>query len=96
MEMRPLHDRVIIRRIEKKNTTASGIIIPDSSAEKPSRGEVVAIGKGKTTPDGKVIPLDVKVGDQVVFAQFSGAEITVDDETLIVMSESEVVAIIQD
>lgn len=96
MEMRPLHDRVIIRRIEKSNTTASGIIIPQSAAEKPSKGEVVAIGKGKTTVDGKVIPLDVKVGDQVMFAQYAGTEITISNETLLVMSESEIVAIIQD
>lgn len=96
MEMRPLHDRVIIRRIEKSNQTASGIIIPDASAEKPSRGEVVATGKGKTTADGTVIPLDVKVGDQVVFTQYAGAEITIGDEKLLIMSESDIVAIIQD
>ena len=96
MEIRPLHDRVIVRRVEEKKTTASGLIIPDSSTEKPSRGEVVAVGNGRISADGKVIPLDVVVGDTVMFGQYSGAEITVDDEKLLVMSEDEIVAIIED
>jgi chaperonin GroES len=96
MEIRPLHDRVIVRRVEEKKTTASGLIIPDSSTEKPSRGEVVAVGNGRINVDGKVIPLDVKVGDTVMFGQYSGAEITVDDEKLLVMSEDEIVAVIED
>jgi len=96
MEIRPLHDRVIVRRVEEKKTTASGLIIPDSSTEKPSRGEVVAVGNGKVNSDGKVIPLDVKVGDTVMFGQYSGAEITVDEEKLLVMSEDEIVAVIED
>jgi chaperonin GroES len=96
MEIRPLHDRVIVRRVEEKKTTASGLIIPDSSTEKPSRGEVVAVGNGKVNSDGKVIPLDVKVGDTVMFGQYSGAEITVDEEELLVMSEDEIVAVIED
>ena len=96
MQIRPLHDRVIVRRIEEKKTTASGLIIPDSSAEKPSRGEVVAAGKGKISAQGDLIPLDVKVGDKVMFGQYSGAEITVDEETLLVMSEDEIIAVIED
>ncbi len=96
MEIRPLHDRVIVRRVEEKKTTASGLIIPDSSAEKPSRGEVVATGNGRMSADGKVIPLDVKVGDTVMFGQYSGAEITVGEEKLLVMSEDEIVAVIND
>jgi len=96
MEIRPLHDRVIVRRIEEKKTTASGLIIPDSSAEKPSKGEVVAAGKGKISAQGDLIPLDVKVGDKVMFGQYSGAEITVDEETLLVMSEDEIIAVIED
>ena len=96
MEIRPLHDRVIVRRIEEKKTTASGLIIPDSSAEKPSRGEIVAAGKGKISAQGDLIPLDVKVGDIVMFGQYSGSEITVGEETLLVMSEDEIVAIIEE
>ena len=96
MQIRPLHDRVIVRRIEEKKTTASGLIIPDSSAEKPSKGEVVAAGKGKISAQGDLIPLDVKVGDKVMFGQYSGTEITVDEETLLVMSEDEIVAVIEE
>ena len=95
MEIRPLHDRVIVRRVEEKKTTASGLIIPDSSAEKPSKGEIVAAGKGKISAQGDLIPLDVKVGDTVMFGQYSGSEITVGEETLLVMSEDEIVAIIE-
>ena len=96
MEIRPLHDRVIVRRIEEKKTTASGLIIPDSSAEKPSRGEVVAAGKGKISAQGDLIPLDVKVGDTVMFGQYSGTEITVGEETLLVISEDEIIAVIEE
>ena len=96
MEIRPLHDRVIVRRVEEKKTTASGLIIPDSSAEKPSKGEIVAAGKGKVNTQGDLIPLDVKVGDTVMFGQYSGSEITVGEETLLVMSEDEIVAIIEE
>jgi len=96
MQIRPLHDRVIVRRIEEKKTTASGLIIPDSSAEKPSKGEVVAAGKGKMSAQGDLIPLDVKVGDKIMFGQYSGSEITVDEETLLVMSEDEIVAVIEE
>ena len=96
MEIRPLHDRVIVRRVEEKKTTASGLIIPDSSAEKPSRGEIIAVGKGKISTQGDLIPMDVKVGDTVMFGQYSGSEITVDEETLLVMSEDEIIAVIKE
>jgi len=96
MEIRPLHDRVIVRRVEEKKTTASGLIIPDSSAEKPSRGEIIAVGKGKISAQGDLIPMDVKVGDTVMFGQYSGSEITVDEETLLVMSEDEIIAVIEE
>ena len=96
MEIRPLHDRVIVRRVEEKKTTSSGLIIPDSSTEKPSKGEVVAIGNGKVSAQGDLIPLDVKVGDTVMFGQYSGSEITVGEEKLLVMSEDEIVAVIEE
>ena len=96
MEIRPLHDRVIVRRVEEKKTTASGLIIPDSSAEKPSRGEVVATGNGKKNDKGDIMPLDVKVGDTVMFGQYAGSEITVEEEKLLVMSEDEIVAVIEE
>jgi len=96
MEIRPLHDRVIVRRVVEKKTTASGLIIPDSSAEKPSRGEIEAAGKGKISAQGDLIPLDVKVGDTVMFGQNSGSEITDGEETHIVMSEEDIVAIIEE
>ena len=96
MEIRPLHDRVIVRRVEEKKTTASGLIIPDSSTDKPSRGEVVAAGNGRISAQGDLIPLDVKVGDTVMFGQYSGSEITVGDEKLLVMSEDEIGAVIDD
>jgi chaperonin GroES len=94
MNIRPLHDRVIIRRIEEEKTTASGLIIPDSATEKPSKGEVLAIGKGKTTDAGSVIALEVKVGDTVVFGQYAGSEINSNGESLLVMREDDIVAII--
>ena len=97
MNIRPLHDRVIIRRMEEeKKTTASGLIIPDSSTEKPSRGEVVAAGNGRISAQGDLIALAVKVGDTVMFGQYSGSEITVGEEKLLVMSEDEIVAVIEE
>ena len=94
MNIRPLHDRVVVRRVEEEKTTSSGIIIPDSATEKPSRGEVVAVGNGRKNDNGEVIAMDVKVGDQILFGQYAGNEIKVDGETLLVMNESDVVAII--
>ncbi|SMN11859.1 Heat shock protein 60 family co-chaperone GroES [uncultured Candidatus Thioglobus sp.] len=95
MNIRPLNDRVVIRRVEEEKTTASGLIIPDSAAEKPSEGVVVAIGSGRKTDNGELIALDVKVGDKVLFGQFSGTEIKVESENLLVMNESDVIAVIE-
>jgi chaperonin GroES len=93
MNMRPLHDRVIIKRTEEERTTASGIVIPDSATEKPSRGEVLAVGNGKVTDSGDVKALDVKVGDQVLFGKFSGTEVKVDGEELIIMREDDIMGV---
>jgi len=93
MNMRPLHDRVVIKRTEEERTTASGIVIPDSATEKPSRGEVLAIGNGKITDSGDVKALDVKVGDQVLFGKFAGTEVKIDGEELIIMREDDIMAI---
>lgn len=95
MNIRPLHDRVVVRRSEEEQTTASGLIIPGSASEKPSEGIVVAVGQGKKTDAGDVIALEVKVNDKVLFAQFAGTEITVEGETLLVMSESDIVAVVE-
>jgi len=94
MNIRPLHDRVVVRRVEEEKTTSSGIIIPDSATEKPSRGEVIAVGNGRKNDNGEVIAMDIKIGDQILFGQYAGNEIKVDGETLLVMNESDVVAII--
>jgi chaperonin GroES len=94
MKIRPIHDRVIVRRTEEKKTTTSGLIIPDSATEKPSRGSVVAVGNGKTNSNGDLVPLDVKVNDQVLFTQYSGTEIKIDGESLLVMREDDIVAIL--
>jgi chaperonin GroES len=94
MNIRPLHDRVIIRRTEEEKTTASGLIIPDSATEKPSQGEILAAGKGRTTDAGTLIELDVKVGDIVMFGQFVGTEIKSNGESLLVMREDDIMAII--
>ncbi len=94
MNIRPLHDRVIVRRIEEEKTTASGLIIPDSATEKPSQGEIIAIGKGRIVDNGTVVKLDVAVGDTVIFGQFAGTEIKSNGESLLVMREDDIVAII--
>ncbi len=93
MKFRPLHDRVLIKRIEKDEKTASGIIIPDTAKEKPIEGEVVAVGTGTRTDEGKVLPLDVKVGDVVVFGKWSGTEIKVDGQEYLVMKESDIMGV---
>ena len=95
MNIRPLHDRVVLRRLEEERTTAGGIVIPDSAAEKPVRGEVVAVGKGKILENGDVRALDVKVGDKVLFGKYAGTEIKVDGKELLVMREEEIVAVIE-
>ena len=94
MKIRPLHDRIIVKRLEEERKTASGIVIPDTAAEKPDQGEVKAVGKGKKTDDGKVIPLDVKVGDKVLFGKYSGTEVKVDGVDYLVMREDDIVAVL--
>ncbi len=94
MSFRPLHDRVLVRRVEAEEKTAGGIIIPDSAKEKPAEGEIVAVGSGSRSDDGKVTPLDVKAGDRVLFGKWSGTEVTVDGEELLIMKESDILGII--
>ena len=94
MKIRPLHDRVIVRREEEERTSAGGIVIPDTAAEKPIRGEVVATGNGKRLDGGGVRPLDVKEGDKVLFGKYSGTEVKVDGEDLLVMREDDLMAVI--
>jgi chaperonin GroES len=95
MKLRPLHDRVIIKRLEAETKSAGGIVIPDTATEKPIKGEVVAVGAGKILEDGKVRPLAVKAGDKVLFGKYSGTEVKVDGEELLVMREEDLVAIIE-
>ena len=95
MNIRPLHDRVIVEREEEERTSAGGIVIPDTATEKPIRGKVVATGKGKILDDGKVRPLDVKKGDKVLFGKYSGTEVRVDGEDLLVMREDDLMAVIE-
>ena len=95
MKIRPLHDRVIVKRLESETKTAGGIVIPDSAAEKPVQGKVVAVGKGKILEGGDVRPLDVKVGDKILFGKYSGTEVKVDGEELVVMREEDVMAVIE-
>ena len=94
MNIRPLHDRVIIRRMEEEKTSPGGIVIPDSATENPVKGEVVAVGNGKILDSGEVRPLDVKVGDTILFGKYSGTEVTVDGEEMLVMREDDITAII--
>jgi chaperonin GroES len=94
MSFRPLHDRVLIRRVEAEEKTAGGIIIPDTAKEKPMEGEVVAVGPGARGEDGKIQPLDVKAGDRVLFGKWSGTEIKLDGEDLIIMKESDIMGIV--
>ena len=95
MKIRPLHDRVIVKRLESETRTAGGIVIPDSAAEKPVQGKIVAVGKGKILEDGTVRPLDVKVGDKILFGKYSGTEVKVDGDDLVVMREEDVMAVIE-
>ena len=92
MNIRPLHDRVILKRMEEETTSPGGIVIPDSAAEKPIRGEVMAIGSGKRLDSGEVIPLDVKVGDTVLFGKYSGTEVKIDGKEYVILREDEVLA----
>jgi chaperonin GroES len=93
MDIRPLHDRVVIKRIEENETMQGGLYIPDSAKEKPQKGEVVAIGKGKRTEDGKVLPLDVQVGDQILFGKYSGSDIKLDGNEYLIMREDEILGV---
>jgi len=95
MNIRPLHDRVIVRRKEEERTTAGGIVIPDSATEKPSMGEILSVGSGKITDSGDVRALDVKAGDTVYFGKYSGTEIKVDGEELLIMREDDIIAVVE-
>jgi len=95
MSIRPLHDRVIVRRLEDETTTPGGIFIPDNAKEKPSRGEVIAVGNGKPLDNGEVRALAVKAGDKVIFGKFAGTEVKVDGEELLVMKEDDIMAIVE-
>ncbi len=96
MNFRPLHDRVLVRRIEEEEKTAGGIIIPDTAKEKPMEGEILAVGPGARNEQGELTPLDVKTGDRILFGKWSGTEVTMDGQELIIMKESDVMGIIQD
>ena len=95
MKLRPLHDRVLVKRLDEERVSAGGIVIPDSAAEKPSRGKVIAAGAGKVLDDGKVRPLDVKAGDTILFGKWSGTEVKVDGEELLVMREEDIQAVFE-
>lgn len=95
MSLRPLHDRIIVERLDESETTKGGIIIPDSAKEKPQKGMVVAVGKGKIQDDGSARPLDVKAGDTVLFGKYAGTEIKIDEEDRIIMREDDVLAVIE-
>jgi chaperonin GroES len=94
MDIRPLYDRVVVKRIEEQETTRSGIIIPDSAKEKPQEGAVIAVGRGKMLEDGKLVALDVKAGDRILFGKYSGSEITLDGTDYIIMREDDVLGIL--
>ena len=94
MNIRPLHDRVVVKRMEEERTSAGGIVIPDSATEKPQRGEIVAVGNGKVTDSGEMRALDVKVGDQVLFGKYSGTEIKLDGEDVLIMKEEDILGVL--
>jgi chaperonin GroES len=95
MKFRPLHDRVVVRRIEAEEKTPGGVIIPDTAKEKPMQGEVVAVGPGARDEQGKIVPLDVKAGDRILFGKWSGTEVRIDSEELLIMKESDVLGIVE-
>jgi chaperonin GroES len=95
LKIRPLHDRVIVKRLEEERKTASGIVIPDTAAEKPDQGEVVAVGKGKVLDDGKVRALEVKVGDRILFGKYSGQTVKVEGDELLVMREEDIMGVVE-
>jgi chaperonin GroES len=96
MNLRPLHDRVLVRRIEADEKTAGGIIIPDTAKEKPSQGEVIAVGPGGRDESGKLIPIDIKIGGRVLFGKWSGTEVKIDGEDLLIMKESDILGVVED
>ena len=96
MNFRPLHDRVLVRRIEADEKTAGGIIIPDTAKEKPSQGEVISVGPGGRDESGKLIPIDIKAGDRVLFGKWSGTEVKIDGEDLLIMRESDILGIVEE
>ncbi len=95
MKFRPLHDRVVVQRIEEDQKTAGGIIIPDTAAEKPQTGKIVAVGPGARDDDGKIVPLDVKAGDKVLFGKWSGTEVKLDGDELLIMKESDIMGVLK-
>ena len=95
MSIRPLHDRVLVRRAEEEQVTSGGIVLPDSAKEKPMEGSVIAVGRGKTLSDGSIRPLDVKIGDKILFGKYSGNEVKLEDEELLMMREEDVMAIVE-
>jgi len=95
MKIRPLHDRVIVKRMEEERKTASGIVIPDSATEKPDQGEIIAVGTGKKDDQGKLIPLDVKVGDRVLFGKYAGQVVKLDGDELLVMREEDIMGVVE-
>ena len=95
MQIRPLHDRVIVKRLEVERTTASGIVIPDNAGEKPDQGEVIAVGPGKRDEAGKLLPMDVKVSDRVLFGKYSGQNVKVDGEEFLVMREEDIMGVVE-
>lgn len=95
MKVRPLHDRVIVKRVDEEEVTKGGIIIPDTAKEKPIEGKIVAVGKGKVTEDGKKLPLEVKKGDRILFGKYAGTEIQIDGEENLIMREDDIVAVIE-
>lgn len=95
MKIRPLHDRVLVKRLEAKETVRGGIIIPDSAKEKPQEGEVVAVGKGKVLEDGKVLPMNVKAGDRILFGKYAGTDVKIDDDEYIIMREDDILGVME-
>jgi chaperonin GroES len=95
MKIRPLHDRVIVKRMEEERKTASGIVIPDAATEKPDQGEIIAVGTGKKDDQGKLIPLDVKVGDRVLFGKYAGQVVKIDGDELLVMREEDIMGVVE-
>lgn len=95
MNIRPLHDRVVVRRMEEERTSAGGIVLPDSATEKPVQGEILAVGRGTTLDNGEIRPLDVKVGDKVLFGKYAGTEIKVEGEEVLVMKEDDIMGVVE-